>query len=121
MKEHEPMSSDSHADHDFTGPLSPPVKKLLRIFFVISALLFLADFVIHRHTYHEAEKLPGFYAIYGFVGCVVLVLVAKQMRKVVMRPESYYDPAPVESEGGAGHDPVGESSETATQPEGGSQ
>lgn len=87
-----------HIEHDFTGPLSPPVKKLLRVFFALCALLLLADFVVHRHTYHDAEKLPGFYGLYGFVGCVVLVLVAKEMRKLVMRPEDYYDP-PAESAG----------------------
>lgn len=92
------MSQDSgnggtpeHADHDFTGPLSPPVARFIGVFFVISFLLLVADFFVHRHIHQPAEKVPGFYAIYGFVGCVVLVLVAKQMRKVVMRDEMYYD------------------------------
>ena len=80
-----------HADHDFTGPLTPPVARFIAIFFVISAILFVADFFVHREVHQPAEKVPGFYAIYGFVGCVVLVLVAKQMRKVVMRDETYYD------------------------------
>lgn len=44
-----------------------------------------------RHVERSWEGIPGFYAIYGFVGCVVLVLVAKQMRKIVMRDEDYYD------------------------------
>jgi hypothetical protein len=35
--------------------------------------------------------LSGFYAFYGFVACVLLVLIAKQMRKVLMRKEDYYD------------------------------
>lgn len=81
-----------HAEHDFTGPLSAPVKRLLRVFFVISALLFLVDFFIDRKIHQPAERIPGFYALYGFVGCVVLVLAAKELRKVVMRPEDYYDP-----------------------------
>jgi hypothetical protein len=37
------------------------------------------------------EKIPAFYAIYGFVACVVLVVIAKRMRKVVIRKENYYD------------------------------
>ena len=37
------------------------------------------------------EKIPGFYAFYGFIGCVVLVLLATAMRKVLMRDEDYYD------------------------------
>jgi len=104
MSEHDEQqggAADAHADHDFTGPLSAPVKRLLRVFFVISALLFLADFVVDRKVHQSAEKLPGFYAVYGFIGCVVLVLAAKELRRVVMRPESYYDP---EDDGTAGGD-----------------
>jgi hypothetical protein len=33
----------------------------------------------------------GFYAIYGFVACVVLVVVATAMRRLVMRAEDYYE------------------------------
>jgi len=40
---------------------------------------------------HPFEALWGFYAIYGFVACVVLVLLAKEMRKILMRDEDYYD------------------------------
>ena len=51
----------------------------------------LADFVVHRHIDIGWEKLPAFYALYGFVACVMLVLLAKKLRKVVMRKEDYYD------------------------------
>ena len=81
----------AHAEHDFTGPLQPRTQKLIRGFLVASALLFVADFFVKRKTHVGAEEVPGFYAVYGFVGCVVLVLVAKEMRKVVMRDESFYD------------------------------
>ncbi len=37
------------------------------------------------------ENIPAFYAMYGFVACVLLVVLAKWMRKVVMRKEEYYD------------------------------
>lgn len=67
------------------------VTRLLRGFYVICALLLLLDFVLHRHVAHSWENLPGFYAVFGFVACVVLVLVAKEMRKVIMRAEDYYD------------------------------
>ena len=64
---------------------------LLRGFYAVCALLFVLDFIIHRHTVHEWEQLPGFYAIFGFVAFVMLVLVAKLMRKLLMRKEDYYD------------------------------
>lgn len=67
------------------------VSRLLTGFYVICGILLLLDFVLHRHTVHSWENLPGFYALYGFVACVLLVLIAKEMRKVLMRKEDYYD------------------------------
>ncbi len=67
------------------------VKRLLNGFYIICVLLVIADFILHRHIELAWEKIPAFYAIYGFIACVVLVLIAKQMRKVLMRRENYYD------------------------------
>lgn len=67
------------------------VKKVLRVFYVVCALLLLADVVYHRHVVHAWEGVWGFYAGYGFVACVLLVLIAKEMRKLLMRREDYYD------------------------------
>ena len=74
------------------------VKKLLKVFFISCGALFVIDLLkyipalhIHHHAPYHLEKIPGFYGIYGCVGCVALVLVSKQMRKVLMRPEDYYD------------------------------
>lgn len=84
----------SHAaEHDFTGPLSPGVARLLRGLFVVCGVLVALDFAIDRTTHAPGESLPGFYAAYGFVGCVLLVLVAKQMRKVVGKRPDHYEPA----------------------------
>lgn len=67
------------------------IKKILRVFYAICILLVVADFIVHRHIYHDWENIPAFYAVYGFVGCVLLVLIAKEMRKFLMRKEDYYD------------------------------
>lgn len=67
------------------------VARLLRVFYGVCILLAVLDFVIHRHVYHDWENLWLFYPIYGFVGCVLLVLVAKWMRTFLMRDESYYE------------------------------
>jgi hypothetical protein len=32
----------------------------------------------------------GSYAVYGFVSCVILVLLGLVLRRLVMRPESFY-------------------------------
>ena len=79
---------DEHR-HVFDNPAN--VRLLLRVFYVICALLVLVEFVFHRHVSHPFENLFGFYAVYGFAACVALVLIAKQMRKVLMRDEDYYE------------------------------
>jgi len=55
------------------------VKHVLHFLYGCCVLFFALDFVIHRHTTHSWENLWGFYAIFDFVGCVVLVLVVKWM------------------------------------------
>ena len=65
-----------------------------RIFYglcLLCLLLFLVDPLIQRHPHFPLEGSFGFYAWYGFVGCVFLVLAAKQMRRVLLRDEKYYD------------------------------
>lgn len=75
--------------HFFDDPAN--LKKVLKIFYALCAGLLLIDFVYHRHVTHSWEGLWGFYGVFGFVACVVLVLVAKEMRKVLMRDENYYE------------------------------
>jgi hypothetical protein len=67
------------------------VNRFLRVLYVTCAILFVADFFIHRHVSMPLEEVPTFYASYGFIACVVLVLVAKGLRKLVMRREDYYE------------------------------
>jgi hypothetical protein len=67
------------------------VERLLKVFYWICGLLFVLDFVVHRHTIHDWEQLPAFYAIFGFIAFVMLVVVSKLMRKLLMRKEDYYD------------------------------
>ncbi len=66
-------------------------KKVYYGLIVVCALLALADLGYEKHTHYGFEGWFGFYGFYGFLGFVGLVLVAIQMRKVVMRDEDYYD------------------------------
>jgi hypothetical protein len=83
------MKEPDHEQHVFDNPRN--VTRLLRGFYLICVLLFLLDFILHRHVALRWEDITGFYPIFGFVACVALVLIAKQMRKVLMRKEDYYD------------------------------
>jgi len=67
------------------------VTKLYRGLWGIGIVLLLLDFVIHRHADAGIDALLGFYGLYGFFACVALVLAAKALRRVLKRPEDYYD------------------------------
>ena len=83
------MANTSEKKYLFDNPRN--VDRLLRHFYVICVLLVIVDFIVHRHIEMDWENVPAFYALYGFVACVALVLMAKVLRKVVMRKEDYYD------------------------------
>ncbi|QBG35053.1 hypothetical protein [Litorilituus sediminis] len=74
--------------HLFDNPNN--VKRLLSAFYLCCALLLIIDFFVHRHISHSWENLLGFYPLYGFVGCVLLVFVATWLRTLLMRSEDYY-------------------------------
>ena len=80
---------ENNKKHLFDNPQN--VKRILYILYFICVVLLGLDFVIHRHTMHSWENLLGFYPLYGFVACITLVLIAKWMRTILMRPEDYYD------------------------------
>lgn len=67
------------------------VDRFLYGFYTCLVILLVLDLVVHRDIVHEWEHLFGFHAWYGFVACWMLVVIAKQMRRVLMRPEDYYD------------------------------
>ena len=79
----------SEKKHIFDNPRN--VRRVLWALLATCGFLLIADFIFHRHVVHPWEALWGFYALFGFVACVVLVLVAKGMRKYLMRKEDYYD------------------------------
>jgi len=76
-------------EHVFDNPRN--VKKAIYYLFAVCGLSLLLDFFVNRYVDHPWEALFGFYAFYGFVACVFLVLAAKGMRKLIMLKENYYD------------------------------
>lgn len=67
------------------------VDRLVRLFYGVCAALVAVDVFVPKHGDFAVEHMFGFYGWFGFAACVVLVLVAKQLRRVLMRPENYYD------------------------------
>ena len=67
------------------------IKLFLWVFFASLVALLLVDFFIIKHPDFPFEGVPNFYAAYGFISCVMLVLVAKVLRMFLMKDEDYYD------------------------------
>ena len=68
------------------------VQRVLYGLFCTLILLLALEPFVHKHSYFAWEKWFGFYAVYGFVACVLLVLAAKYiLRPFIKREEDYYD------------------------------
>lgn len=67
------------------------VDRIVYVLYAICAALLAFDVFVPKHGPFAIEHWLGFYGIYGFVACVGLVLAARAMRRIVMRPEDYYD------------------------------
>jgi hypothetical protein len=72
--------------------------KIVRGLAVVCLLLFLSSFVIQTHGHLEAENIPGFYAVYGFVMFTALILAAKALRTIIRRPEDFYGDKAIDAE-----------------------
>ncbi len=67
---------------------------LKNTFFVILLIVLASDFFIHRgHPVFFWDKIPGFWALFGLIGCLVLFLVSKLIGVwcKISRKEGYYD------------------------------
>ncbi len=67
------------------------VKRLLICFYCSLGGLLAAEFFIHPHPAFYFENFKGFSAMYGFFSCVLLIFLAKILRMIVMKKETYYD------------------------------
>jgi len=71
-------------------------KTVVRLCWLMLVLLVVVDalpaLVDKEHAHTEAEHVPGFWAAFGFVGCVILILVSKWFGHLgIMTREDYYD------------------------------
>ena len=87
-KDDEGHASDGWADN-------PTFLKFFRRFIVVAAILAaLAGFVPawqNHHPHFPAEKAFVFFAFWGFVSFMFIVLAGQHLRKLVGRKEEYYD------------------------------
>ena len=77
------------------------LKTVIRICYVVLGLLVVFDVLfVDKHSAHLAiETLPGFWSVFGFVACVLIIILSKWYGHVkwfgsnfrVMSPEDFYD------------------------------
>ncbi len=67
------------------------VTRLYRGVWAIGIGLVLGELLMHRHEEFAFADWWAFYALFGFLACVALVLTAKRLRRVLKRAEDYYD------------------------------
>ncbi|MEJ2201267.1 MAG: hypothetical protein P8X63_09695 [Desulfuromonadaceae bacterium] len=68
------------------------IKRLKIGFYIVLALLVLPDFFMHKHTlFSSIEGWPGFYAVFGFISCVAIILISKLLGFALKKKEDYYD------------------------------
>jgi hypothetical protein len=65
------------------------------MFFVGLGVSLILDIVLLRfhilHYHFSFQYIPEFFAVFGFLGCILLILVAKGMGYFIVRDEDYYE------------------------------
>ena len=72
------------------------LKQVVLVGCVLLVLLVVIDaiplFVDKHHAHTSVEKLPVFWAAFGFLGCVLIILASKAFGHAgIMKREDYYD------------------------------
>ncbi len=67
------------------------IHKLWIVFIAILVATVVAGFFVHQHEVFGIEDSFAFYAWYGFITCVGMVVFAKLLGLLLKRPEDYYE------------------------------
>lgn len=72
------------------------LRTLVRASLVLLVLMVVADaipaLVDKEHAHTKAEHLPGFWAGFGFLACVFIIIASKAFGHMgIMKREDYYD------------------------------
>ncbi len=65
-----------------------------KISYVALVITFASDFFVHRaHAVYIWDKIPGWGAFYGFISCVLIIIISKFIghQGGIMKKEDYYD------------------------------
>ena len=68
-------------------------KGVKKICYIVLILIIIADFFIPRHEIHFiGDKIPGFWSLFGFIACILIILISKWIGHLgIMQDENYYN------------------------------
>lgn len=70
------------------------LRAVVRVSVGVLALVFLCDAVLvnKEHAHTSIEHLPGFWSVFGFVACALIVILSKWYGHAgIMTREDYYE------------------------------
>ena len=85
------MSHDSKDGKKYWLDDSRNIDRLFWGLVVVCVALALADLVVHRHAYFGFDGWFNFYGFFGFAAFWCIVIIGKNLRRFLWRPEDYYD------------------------------
>ena len=67
--------------------------RLKKLLYITLAVIVAADSLVPReHAVFFWDAIPGWSAIYGFISCVIIIVVSKFLgHRGLMKKENYYD------------------------------
>jgi len=67
--------------------------RLKKLLYITLAVIVAADFLVPReHAAFFWDDIPGWSAVYGFISCVIIIVVSKFLgHRGLMKKEDYYD------------------------------
>ena len=68
-------------------------KAIKRIAYAVLIFIIAMDFFIPRHQIHFfGDEIPGFWSIFGFIACILIILISKWIGRLgIMQDENYYN------------------------------
>ena len=68
-------------------------KTMKKIAYAVLIFIITMDFFITRHEIHFfGDEIPGFWSIFGFIACILIILISKWIGRLgIMQDENYYN------------------------------
>ena len=70
--------------------MAAEIRGLWTGFIAVLALTVAAELFVDSHPHFDIERLFAFNALYGFLACAALILVAKVLGLLLKRRDDYY-------------------------------